>query len=450
MDCSISYLQSEYKARRLTPSQVIKDILSRISHEDQSGVWISTVGTTKALDRAEWLDSNIDRMDSMPLFGLPFSVKDNIDVDGEPTTAACPEFEYTAVTSASVVQCALDAGAMYVGKTNLDQFATGLIGVRSPYGTPRNPFNEHYIPGGSSAGAGVSVSTGMVSFAFGTDTGGSGRVPASYNGITGYKPAPGQLSRRGLVYACRTIDTPTIFSYTADDAMKVFENVSVPDKSDPYFFTHPHDLDISSWESLRVGVPNTNQLKFFGNSETQSLYKAAKDDVSKLLHEPTEINFDVLTQINDLMFFGSLLSERDVSVGRFVDDHPDACHPVVRQLIQGSRRFTAADAYRGIYKIADAKTEMAEIWNEVDVVMVPTVGSVYTLLDIKEDPLEPNFNNGYYTNFANPLGLSAIATPYSKVSAGVPWGVTFLFKPGLEILVASLADAFSADWNAKK
>ncbi|MGK0231769.1 MAG: allophanate hydrolase, partial [Gammaproteobacteria bacterium] len=313
MDYSISFLNSEYRAGRLSPSQVLEQILERLTDEDQSNVWISTVDKVKARERAALLDSLIDGIDSLPLYGLPFSVKDNIDVEGEPTTAACPEFEYMASSSAVVVQLAIDAGALYIGKTNLDQFATGLVGVRSPYGIPRNPHNEKYIPGGSSAGAGVSVSTGMVSFAFGTDTGGSGRIPASYNGIVGMKPAPGQLSRRGLVYACRSIDTPTIFANTASDSMEVFNSVAKPDELDPFCIAHGEKVaaDMAS-AALRLGVPETKQLKFFDNAETEVLFDGAVAHLTDILGKPATVDFDVLTQLNDLMFFGSLLAERDV------------------------------------------------------------------------------------------------------------------------------------------
>ena len=450
MDYSISFLNGEYRAGRLSPSQLLEQILVRLTDDDQTSVWISTVDKVKAREYAAWLDTQIHLIDSLPLYGIPFSVKDNIDVEGEPTTAACPEYAYTATSSAAVVQLAIDAGALYIGKTNLDQFATGLVGVRSPYGIARNPYNAKYIPGGSSAGAGVSVATGMVSFAFGTDTGGSGRIPASYNGIVGMKPAPGQLSRRGLVYACRSIDTPTIFANTAAESMVVFNCISKPDEQDP-FCNAQDDVMVSdiSVDSLRIGVPKTKQLKFFGNAETEALFAEAVEDLADMLGEPSTVDFDVLTQVNDLMFFGSLLAERDVSVGEFVEKNPDACDKVVNLLITGSRRFTAADAYAGIYKIADTKVAMESIWKDVDLLMVPTVGSVYSIADIDADPLQPNFNNGYYTNFANPLGLSAFAAPFSKIVDGVPWGVTFLFKPGIESTVAVLADSFSAVWYAR-
>ncbi|MFK7992963.1 MAG: allophanate hydrolase [Granulosicoccus sp.] len=445
MDLSINSLHTNYKAGTLTTLQVLEHILQRLSDEDQSGVWISTVDADKARDRATYLDSIKHQMDSFPLYGLPFSVKDNIDVAGEPTTAACPDFSYTPDRSATVVQAALDAGAIFIGKTNLDQFATGLVGVRSPYGIPRNPFNASYIPGGSSAGAGVSVSTGMVNFALGTDTGGSGRVPASYNGIAGLKPAPGLLSRHGLVFACRSIDTPSIFTRSSADAISVFNALSIEDAQDP-FFQNKQAASVLSPSTCRFGVPGDDQLEFFGNQEVACLFLKAVAHLSDTFAPPEAVNFDVLTDINDLMFFGPLLAERDVSVGEFVDANPGGCHSIVQQLITGSRRFTAADAYKAIYRVAEARSTMESIWSKVDVLMVPTVGSLYSLDDIAADPLQANFNNGYYTNFANPLGLSAISTPFAVNKDGVPWGVTFLFKPGLEASVAEISDVFSSHW----
>jgi len=450
MDLAISALHDAYERGQYKPSEVVDYVLSRLEGRDQDNVWISTVDPGAARERGAWLDSQLSLRQSLPLFGLPFSVKDNIDVEDEMTTAACPGFAYRAERSATVVELAVQAGAIYVGKTNLDQFATGLIGVRSPYGIPVNPFNAAYIPGGSSSGAGVSVSTGIVSFGFGTDTGGSGRVPASYNGIAGLKPAPGWLSRRGLVFACRSIDTPSVFAKSATDACHVFNTICEHDKKDPFSISEPM-LKGSQTDnaSLHFGQPDTEQLKFFGNTEVAGLYNQALAHLSLMHSSPATVDFSLLTDINDLMFFGPLLSERDVSVGKFVDTHAKACDPIVQSLITGSRRFTAADAYSAMYRIADARVEMESIWQTVDVLMLPTVGSIYTLKDIVDEPLKHNFNNGYYTNFANPLGLSAIATPFAITQDGVPWGVTFVFKPGAEKTVSDFADRFSAGWQAR-
>jgi allophanate hydrolase len=442
MDLSPTALRTAYAKGEVTPVDVVNFVLSRLDDDDQENVWISTVDPNKALDVAAAL---AQRLGELPLFGLPFSVKDNIDVAAEPTTAACPEFRYIADQSAFVVEEAIKAGAIYIGKTNLDQFATGLVGVRSPYGTPKNPHNADYIPGGSSSGAGVSVATGIVSFAFGTDTGGSGRVPASYNGIAGLKPAPGLLSRKGLVFACRSIDTPTIFARSAVDAAAVYTAVGAHDAGDPYM-THPAVIKATPKmpSKPRIAVPQEADLKFFGDSEVENLFEAAKARAVAQFGALSEVDFTPFTSLNDMMFFGPLLAERDVSIGAFIEDKEKASDKTVRGIMQMSKKITAAEAYGAQYKVMDTKVATQAFWAAHDILMVPTVGHVLTKAALEADPLQPNFNNGYYTNFANPLGLSAIATPFSKTAAGVPWGVTFLIKHANLEWLAEITASYSA------
>lgn len=444
MDMSPAALRAAYAEGRVTPVDVVTYVLSRLEDDDQEYVWISTVDPEVALAAAEALMLRIEDLDALPLFGLPFSVKDNIDVSGMPTTAACPAFQYQAETSAFVVDEALKAGAIYIGKTNLDQFATGLVGVRSPYGTPRNPFNPDYIPGGSSSGAGVSISTGVVSFAFGTDTGGSGRIPASYNGIAGFKPAPGLLSRRGLVFACRSIDTPSIFTKTATDAWTVFDAVNAYDPHDA-FATAP--AIIKAQKSIprhpKIAVPRPSDLQFFGNAETEEMFEAATKHARALFGPVNEIDFTPFTDLNDMMFFGPLLAERDVSVGAFIDENFENIDPTVRGLVQKSKEMSAADVYRAHYKVLDTKVATQSVWDQCDIIMVPTVGTLLTTADLADDPLLPNFKNGFYTNYVNPLGLSAIATPFKRTKSGVPWGVTLLVNQRKLTDLAVIADAFS-------
>nr|WP_319386444.1 amidase family protein [uncultured Roseibium sp.] len=424
-DMSIGALRRAYQSGALTPAEVIKHILSRLGDAAQKSVWISTVEAEKALSLADALARMSGRIDELPLYGIPFSVKDNIDVAGEETTAACPAFAYRAGKSATVVDRALKAGAIYIGKTNLDQFATGLVGVRSPYGVPKNPFHPDYIPGGSSAGAGVSVSSGVVSFAFGTDTGGSGRIPASYNGIYGFKPAPGAWSRSGLVFACRSFDTPTVFTGTLEDALLVDSVVGGLDETDA-FSRHVPRLDVTS---PRVAMLPPGEAEFFGDGNVAALYSAAYEAVGAAFPKMTTSTIEAFQAVNDLMFFGPFLAERDVSVGAFIDAHPEDCHPVVRSLIQSSRKFTAADCYRAQYQVAEATRETAKFWENHDVLITPAVGALVTLRECEDDPLGPNFRNGTYTNFANPLGLAAITVPFQKTRAGVPWGLTLYSLP---------------------
>ena len=446
MDISPRHLRAAYRNGALKPSDVAPHVLSRLTDADQSGVWISTAEPENVMAAARALDARIGEIDGLPLYGLVFSVKDCIDVAGEQTTSACPEFAYVAKDTSPAVADAIAAGAIYVGKTNMDQFATGLVGVRSPYGIARNPHNPDYIPGGSSSGAAVSVATGTSSFAFGTDTGGSGRVPASYCGVTGFKPAPGAFSQRGMVYACRSFDTISLYTRYPGDGYDVYRVLARRDPEDCF---SPENFagwteQASPARPLKIATPRVDQLEFFGNPETERLFADALHRLRQLDLPIAPVDFAPFTSINDLMFFGPFLAERDVSVGAFLDAHPDAGVKIVRDLVLGSRKFSAADAYRAFYEVKDVQRRLRDFWDAHDALVVPTVGTILSIEDVARDPLTANFNNGYYTNYANPLGLAAIAVPNAITSAGVPYGVTFLAPAGRERLLADLACAFTA------
>lgn len=446
MNLSPHHLREQYRLGLLKPSQVMQHVLERRDAEDQSGVWISTVDPQQALQEALGMDARIGEIDDLPLYGLIFSVKDCIDVQGVPTTSACPESAYTPTHASPVVDRAIAAGALYFGKTNLDQFCTGLVGVRSPYGVARNPHNPLYIPGGSSSGAAVSVATDTSSFALGTDTGGSGRVPASYCGVTGLKPAPGCLSRRGMVSACRTIDTISVYTQQPRDGYVVLEVLAGYDAHDPFSDASyrvdawaPSDTDLSG---IRLAVPDDKDLNFFGNQETAGLFDQAVRQASRLFGAPDRFSYALFAEINALMFMGPLVAERDVSFGQVFDAHPEAGVDAVRQLVIGSRSQTAADAYRAHYRIMEVRRELEGFWGKHDVMLLPTVGTQYTVDQALEDPFSPSFNNGYYTNFANPLGLSAISVPFARTAANVPYGVTFVAPAGGERFLSQLGQHF--------
>ncbi len=437
-------LRRAYRRGETSPSAVMEAALTRLGDPDQSGAWISTVDPDRAMEAARALEARRDAIDALPLYGQIFSVKDNIDAAGVPTTAACPAFAYTPDRSATVVERALAAGALYLGKTNLDQFATGLVGVRTPYGVARNPRAPAYIPGGSSSGAAVSVATGLCGFAIGSDTGGSGRVPASCTGIVGLKPAPGALSRRGMLYACRSFDTATVFAAGPSDALRAFDALAAHDPEDPY-----SDAARPAWRkaqadpsTARIAVPRADQRDFFGDPDTPGLFDRALARAAACAERVEEVDFAPFLALNDLMFFGPFLAERDVSVGDFVRANPDACIPAVRDLILGSARFTAADAYRAAYAVADARAALRPFWERHDALMVPTVGRPTTLAEAEADPFGPSFRNGRYTNYANPLGLAAVAVPAGANRDGAPWGVTFLAPAGSEAWLCRLAVAF--------
>lgn len=444
MDISPRHLRAAYRSGALKPSDVAAHVLSRVADADQSGVWISTAKPESVLAAARALDARVNEIGELALYGLIFSVKDCIDVAGEQTTSACPEFAYVAKGTSPVVADAIAAGAIYLGKTNMDQFATGLVGVRSPYGIARNPHNPDYIPGGSSSGAAVSVATGTSSFAFGTDTGGSGRVPASYCGVTGFKPAPGAFSQRGMVYACRSFDTISLYTQAPDDSYDIYRALARHDSEDCF---SPVEFDgwteqASPARPIRIATPRQDQLKFFGNEETERLFGGGLRKLRQLDMSIASADFSPFTSINDLMFFGPFLAERDVSVGAFLDANPNAGVKIVRDLVVGSRKFSAADTYRALYRVRQVKRSLRDFWQAHDAMVVPTVGTVLRIDDVARDPLTANFNNGYYTNYANPLGLAAIAVPNAMTGAGVPHGVTFLAPAGRERLLTDLACAF--------
>ena len=446
MNLDPGFLRTQYRKGLLKPSQVMQYVLSRLEDEDQSGVWISKLDSKQAMHSALSLDARIDELEQLPLFGLIFSVKDCIDVKGQATTSACPEFAYLPDQSSPVVDRAVRAGALYLGKTNLDQFCTGLVGVRSPYGVARNPYNPLYIPGGSSSGAAVSVATGTSSFALGTDTGGSGRVPASYCGVTGLKPAPGCLSRRGMVAACRTIDTISIYARQPKDAYSVLQVLGEYDKADPFSVSNYRHDSYSSTSTditkIRVAVPVEEDLDFFGNQETPGIFDQAKCLAEQRFGTLSRVSYKLFTDINQLMFAGPLVAERDVAIGEFFDTHPTAGVDAVRQLVLKSRVMTAADAYKAHYRIIEARRQMQDFWLEHDVLLLPTVGTIYTVEQAMQDPFIPSFNNGYYTNFANPLGLSAISVPFDRTLSGVPYGVTFVAPAGGEKFLSKLGQYF--------
>ena len=445
MNLSPSDLLACYRAGNYTVLEVAEFVLQRQQARDQEGVWVSTVPAEQLLARARALDARRHEIDQLPLFGLPFNVKDCIDVAGEHTTAACPEFAYKAKTSSPAVERILAAGALYVGKTNMDQFATGLVGTRSPYGIPRNPYNPDYISGGSSSGTAVSVATGSTSFGLGTDTGGSGRVPAAYCGVTGLKPAPGAVSRRSMVAACRSFDTISVYTPKPNEAYTVLEVMAGFDAEDP--FSNPdYRLDRygeagEAVGSLRVMTIGPEQREFFGNTDMAQLFESALEHVAAITGACGQFDYQPLKAVGDLMFFGPFAAERDVSVGDFLEANPHAGEAVVRKVILESRRYLAKDAYAALYQVHEARRLLDQLWRDVDVVMLPTVGTQYRIEEVLADPLTPNFNNGYYTNFANPLGLAGIAVPCGCSRVGLPFGITFYGPAGSEARLTRLAAA---------
>jgi len=440
-DLTIQTLLSQYRSGIKTPAEVIRSAWERADEADPR-IWISR----PAWDEIEALLGTLEGKspDSLPLFGIPFAIKDNIDWKGYPTTAACPAFAYTPDKSAFVVEELIAAGAIPMGKTNLDQFATGLVGVRSPYGVPANAFDADYIPGGSSSGSAVAVALGLASFSLGTDTAGSGRVPASFNNLVGVKPTRGVLSCTGLAPACRTLDCISIFALNVSDAYLVLDVASVYDPKDAYarpagVSPRPHNP-----ASIVLGVPKKEQLQFFGDESALLLFDKAVQQAATLGWRIQEIDLQPFLDAARLLYEGPWVAERYAGIETLIENTPDALHPVTRQIIAGGAKPSAVSAFRSQYRLAELKRTSESAWQSVDAIMTPTTGTIYKVAEVEADPIKLNSNLGYYTNFMNLLDLSAWAVPAGFLGNGLPWGVTF-FAPAFEDhLLAFLASRFHA------
>ncbi len=382
----------------------------------------------------------------MPLFGVPFAVKDNIDVAGMPTTAACPAFAHTPKRSAVAVQRLLDAGAIVLGKTNLDQFATGLVGTRSPYGIPRNPFDPRYIPGGSSSGSAVAVATGMATFALGTDTAGSGRVPAAFNNIVGLKPSRGAISTTGVVPACRSLDCVSVFALSCNDAWRVFEVARHFDPADPFAceWRDTASPGARRGSAFRFGLPDADHLEFFGDELACGAFTQAVERLRTLGGQPVVVDFAPFREVAGLLYGGPWAAERLVATGKILGECPDALDPDVKAILLDARRFEARDVFRAqeTLRLLERRTQVA--WREVEVLVTPTVPTIYTIDQIRAEPLGLNSNLGYYTNFVNLLGLCALAVPAGFRSDRLPFGITLMAPRGNDAKLAALGTRFHA------
>ncbi len=420
LDLCIQSLRERYLSGKLTPEALVEQLEASMGLEDMHHIWIRRLNRQEMLAYARKLEG-IDPL-SLPLYGIPFAIKDNIDLAGIPTTAGCPDFAYLPEKSAIVVQQLIDAGAIPVGKTNLDQFATGLVGARSPYGACCNSINPEYISGGSSSGSAVSVALGLASFSLGTDTAGSGRVPAAFNNLIGHKPTCGLLSTSGVVPACRTLDCISIFAGNAADAALVLKVAQGFDASDPYSRRQIAGKTLGS--SFRFGVPQETQLEFFGNQETPQLFRDAMRRLQSLGGQPVIIDFAPFLETARLLYEGPWVAERYAAIKPFFETRPEALFPVTRQIIGGATKFSAVDTFAALYRLKALQRLNEPVWNDIDVLLTPTAGTIYTIAEVEADPVRTNSNLGYYTNFMNLLDLAAIAVPAGFQSNGLPFGVT--------------------------
>ncbi|WP_339713004.1 allophanate hydrolase [uncultured Sneathiella sp.] len=442
---TISVLHDSY--RNGTPlTEIVEQAYSRIALVNDPGIFIHMLNIEEVIAAAREL-GEFD--DSKPLWGIPYVVKDNIDVEGMPTTAACPDFTYIAKDDAFVVKCLKEAGALLLGKVNLDQFATGLVGIRSPYTPPKNAIDPSIVPGGSSSGSAVSVAHGFACFSLGTDTAGSGRVPAALNNIVGLKPTLGAFSASGVVPACRTLDTISVFALTVEDAYKVFEVACKFDEADSYSQRISAKPLPTIPPKIIVGVPDPKSIKFFGDKIQEASFQEGLDDLTKLGAEIIEIDFTPFYDVAQMLYEGAWIAERYTTIEKLMETNPDAIHPVTREIISAAEKFSSADVFRGMYRLEHLKRLAEPILAALDYLCVPTIPTFYKVEDLEKDPVTPNSNFGTYTNFVNLLDMCAVSFPIGPRSDGRPGSLTLLAPAGKDAEIAVIGQELQSRLQRK-
>jgi allophanate hydrolase len=423
---TIAALSAAYRARTLTPLALIERLLVERRRHAGYNIWISEVSDDALRARARELADADPK--SLPLYGIPFAIKDNIDFAGLPTTAGCAAFAYQPEVSNPVVQALVDAGAMALGKTNLDQFATGLVGTRSPYGICRNAFDPAYVSGGSSSGSAVAVALGLASFSLGTDTAGSGRVPAAFNNLIGYKPTLGSLSMRGVVPACRSLDAMSIFALTAEDAARVAQVAVKFDAQDAWSRAAqvPAQRGWGVRASFRFAVPRAAQLEFFGNAGYAALFDASVQRLRQLGGVAYEVDIEPLLETARLLYEGPWVAERYLATESLLTTQPSAMLDVTRRIIEGGASPKALDAFRAQYRLKALTRQAQDLWRVADVLLLPTAGTHYRVADEQADPIRLNSTLGRYTNFVNLMDLAAVAVPAGFTPDRLPFGVSLI------------------------
>ena len=440
---TVAAIVAAHRAGQLTPAQTVARSFARIREHNDPAIFISLRNEKTAVAEAEALAARDAA--TLPLYGVPVAVKDNIDVAGLPTTAACPAFAYTPSRDSTAVARLRAAGAIIVGKTNLAQFATGLVGVRSPYGVPVKPLRADLIPGGSSSGSAVAVSTGLVPLALGTDTAGSGRVPAMLNNIVGLKPSLGLISTAGLVPACRTLDCVSVFSLTVDDAVTALDAMAGPDSADPYSRDRPLATLSAFPANLRLGVPRAGQLIFFGDKAAEAAYGEALKRWTALGATLVEFDLEPLYETARLLYEGPWVAERYLVIRDLLASSPDAIHPVTREITIAGARLSAADTFAALYRLQGLRMVAGRAFAGIDALVLPTAPTVYSTAQVLANPIELNSRLGTYTNFVNLLDLCGLALPAAMRSDDIPFGITLLAPAGKDAQLASIGRVFHAD-----
>ena len=443
---SIAEFRDAIAARRISAPQFLRQRwrrLCQLKERARDPAWIS-LATEPQLEIQ--LAALAERApEDCPLYGVPFAVKDNIDVAGWTTTAACPEFAYVATHTAQVAARLMQAGAVLLGKTNLDQFATGLVGTRSPYGRVPNVFNAEHICGGSSSGSASVVARGLVGFALGTDTAGSGRVPAGFSNLIGVKPTPGVISNAGVVPACRTLDCVSLLTLTAADAATVYSVIAARDALPPAeaIYNRPECARYALPPRPRVGVPRD---PFFASDAYRELFEASRGHLQTLPCVHGTFDLAPFTEVAVLLYQGPWTAERYAVAGALVERRPPGIDPVVAEVIGTGKQYTAVDAFNALYRVRELEARTRHVWDEFDLLMVPTAPGLPKLADIAAEPILRNSELGTYTNFVNLLGLAAVAVPFGFTADGLPFGVTFIARGGSDWALIE----FAAQWQRSR
>ena len=440
---SIVELLEAYRSGAKNPADELKARLAKIAEAGERPIWISRFSEGEVLAQLDAADV------AGPLYGVPFAVKDNIDVAGLPTTAACPEFSYMPARHAPVVERLVQAGAIVLGKTNLDQFATGLVGTRTPYGSCSSVFDSRYISGGSSSGSAVALASGQVAFSLGTDTAGSGRIPAAFNALVGVKPTRGLLSTRGVVPACRSLDCVSLFAHSLADA-ELLLDISAGFDPEDAFSRERVAVNALGDARPRLAVPRAEDLEFFGDDESAELFLAAVERAKGLGAEIIRFDFAPFREAAALLYAGPWVAERLTTVEALLAKNPDAVHPVVRGIVEAGRGYGAEDTFRALYRLGELRLRTARVLQACDALLLPTAPSHYTIQQLLDNPLELNSRLGTYTNFVNLLDLSALAVPAGFKQSGLPFGVTFMAPAFHDARLLELGRSFTGESAAAK
>jgi len=437
---TVAEILDAYRGGAVKPEDIVARSFARIRAHDDPAIFISLREEADVVAEARALAHNKDK--TLPLYGIPVAVKDNIDVKGLPTTAACPAYLYRPQKDAACVTRLREAGALIVGKTNLDQFATGLVGVRTPYGIGRNLFNPKLVPGGSSTGSALAVAAGLTPLALGTDTAGSGRVPAGFNNIVGLKPSRGLISTAGVVPACRTLDCVSVLALTVDDAVTMLDVLAASDATD--IASRPRAVQAVGPmpKGFKLGVPLAGQRLFFGDRASEAAYEAALARFGTLGATIVEIDIEPFYAAARLLYEGPWVAERFLTVKALIASSPESMHPVTRQILLAGAHGTAADAFAAFYQLDDLRRVRDATFRTVDALVVPTAPTIYTIEQVAADPIGLNSRLGTYTNFVNLLDMCGLAVPASMRPDGVPFGVTLLAPAGEDAALAAIGREF--------